>query len=120
MYKLSDAEKEVMEVLWEFSEPVQTKDLLDMMQEKGRNWKRQTLNTLLSRLEEKGIVSRKRAYVKAVFSKEELLQKQTQEIVDNFYGGKLGNFCAAFIGNTEIEPEDVERLNALIDELRNK
>lgn len=120
MYKLSDAEKEVMEVLWEFSDSVQTKDLLELMEEKGRSWKRQTLNTLLSRLEEKGIVSRKRAYVKAIFSKEELLQKQTQEIVDNFYGGKLENFCAAFIGNTQIESEDMERLNRLIDELQNK
>lgn len=120
MYKLADAEREVMEVLWEFSEPVQTKDLLDIMQEKGRNWKRQTLNTILSRLEEKGIVNRKRAYVQAALSDKELLQKQTQEIVDNLYGGDLGNFCTAFIGNASLTQEDMDKLNTLIDELKNK
>lgn len=73
-HKITGAEREVMEVLWRYSEPVQTKELLEQMKEKGRNWKRQTLNTLLFRLEEKGIVNRRRAYVQAALSEEELLQ----------------------------------------------
>ena len=64
-HKITDTEQSVMEVLWERSEAVATRELLELMKEKGRNWKRQTLNTLLFRLEEKGIVSRTRAYAKA-------------------------------------------------------
>lgn len=119
-YKLADAEREILEVLWEHTEPVQTKELLESVNQRGRNWKRQTLNTLLFRLEKKGIVIRKYAYVQAAFSEKELLQKQTQEILDDFYDGKLGDFCAALVGDTKIRKEDAEELNALIDKMQKK
>lgn len=119
-YKLADAEREILMVLWEYTEPIQTKDLLELVNLRGRNWKRQTLNTLLSRLEKKGIVNRKYAYVQAALSEKELLQRQTQEILDDFYGGKLGDFCAALVGDTKIRKEDAEELNALIDKMQNK
>ena len=109
-----------MEVLWEYSSPVLTRELLDRVNAGKRNWKRQTLNTLLFRLEEKGIVERKRAYVQAALSREELKQKQTQEILNDFYGGRLRNFCAALIGNTRIKEEEAEKLNDLIDKLQNE
>lgn len=119
-HKITGAEREVMEVLWKYSEPVQTKDLLEEMKEKGRNWKRQTLNTLLFRLEEKGIVSRRRAYVQAALTEEELLQIQTQEILDDFYGGKYGNFFAALTGNQKIDSESEALLDSLMNKLKKK
>lgn len=119
-YRITKAEREVMEVIWEANEPVRTKNLLDKMKEKGRDWKRQTLNTLLFRLEEKGIVSRRRAYVEGALSEQELLQKQTQEILDDFYGGKLENFCAALVGNRTVKNEEVDKLYELIDGWRTK
>ena len=88
-YKITAAEREVVEVLWEYTEPVQTRELLDRMKEKGKDWKRQTLNTLLFRLEEKGVIVRRRAYVWSVLSKEELLKKQTEGILNDFYDGEL-------------------------------
>lgn len=119
-YKLADAEREILEVLWENTEPIQTKDLLEIVNQRGRNWKRQTLNTLLFRLEKKGMVSRKYAYVQAALSEKELMQRQTQEILNDFYGGKLGDFCAALVGDTKIKKEEADELNALIDKLQNK
>lgn len=118
--KITEAEQEVMEVLWRDSEAVQTRELLELMKERGKNWKRQTLNTLLFRLEEKGVVSRKRAYVQAAVSREKLLQMQTQEILDEGYGGKAGNFFAALTGNQNLTAEDLGRLDALLEELKNK
>ena len=119
-HKITGAEREVMEVLWARTEPMQTRELLEEMKERGKKWKRQTLNTLLFRLEEKGIVSRRRAYVEGALSEDELLQKQTQEILDDFYGGKLENFCAALVGNQAIKDDDVDKLYTLIDEWRTK
>lgn len=120
VHRITDAEREVMEVLWRDSEAVQTRVLLELMKEKGKNWKRQTLNTILFRLEERGIVSRKRAYVQAAMSREALLQAQTREILEEYYGGKAGNFFAALIGNPNLTPEDIGRLDALLEELKNK
>lgn len=119
-YKLADAEQEVMQALWERGEAVSTSDLLELMNARGKKWKRQTLNTLLARLEEKGVVSRRRAFVEARISEQDLLQLQTKEILNSFYGGELKNFCAALIGNASLNDDDVDSLNALIDELMNK
>lgn len=121
-YKITKAEREVMEVLWEAAEPVRTKNLLEKMKERGRDWKRQTLNTLLFRLEEKGVVNRRRAYVEAALTEAELLQKQTQEILDDFYSGKLERFCAALVGGGRqaVKEEDVDKLYELIESWRNK
>lgn len=119
-YRITEAEREVVETLWEYDEPVQTRDLLDRMKEKGRDWKRQTLNTLLFRLEEKGVITRRRAYVWSVLSKEELLKKQTQGILNELYDGELKNFCAALVGNTSLSDEEADKLNAFIDVLQKK
>lgn len=117
-YRIAKTEKEIMEVLWEAGEAVQTGELLEQMRLRGRDWKRQTLNTLLFRLEEKGIVSRSHAFVQAALTREELLQKQTQDILDNFYSGKIGNFFAALTGHTHLKDEEVNELNELIARLR--
>lgn len=119
-YTLADAERDVMEVLWEQTEPTLTRDLLDMMVERGRIWKRQTLNTLLARLEQKDVVTRKRGYVQAKLDKEELLQKQTQKILSDFYEGKLTNFCAALIGRHKLKNPNETDLMSMIDELQIK
>ena len=113
-YKIADAERDVMEILWARSEAVSTKELLDIMNKNGKNWKRQTLNTLLFRLEDKKIVFRRRGYVEPALTEVELLQKQTEEFLDNFYGGKLSNFCAALTGNATISEEEANRLEALV------
>lgn len=119
-YKLAGAEQEVMKVLWENGGILSTGDLLEQMNKKGKSWKRQTLNTLLARLEEKGVVSRPRAFVQARISEKDLLQLQTKAILDHFYDGKLKNFCAALIGDSRLDAKEVASLNALIDELQEK
>ena len=87
--KLAGAEQEVMEALWANGGMLSTSKLLENMNGSGKNWKRQTLNTILARLEEKGCVSRPRAFVKASISKKDLLRLQTREILDNFYAEKF-------------------------------
>lgn len=119
-YKLAAAEQEVMKVLWENGGTLSTGDLLDQMKLRGKNWKRQTLNTLLARLEEKGVVNRPRAMVEASMSEKELKQLQAKEILDNFYGGKLKNFCAALIGDAKLNAQEAASLNNMIDELQKK
>lgn len=119
-YKIADAERDVMEVLWQHTEPVSTRELLDIMNEKGKNWKRQTLNTLLFRLEDKKVVARKRGYVTPALSQTELLQKQTEELLNNLYGGKFRNFCAALAGNDTISDKEAEELDNLIEKLRDR
>lgn len=117
-YKITEAEQEVMEVLWECQGPVRTRELFDIMVSHGRKWKRQTLNTFLYRLESKKIVKRRRAYVEAVLSKEELLQRQTQQMLDTFYDGEYLNFIAALTKNEQIDSETKAKLEGLVGRLK--
>lgn len=119
-YKIADAERDVMVALWEQPGMVSTRELLDIMNAKGKNWKRQTLNTLLFRLEDKKIVTRRRGFVEPALTEVELIQKQTEELLTSFYGGRFSNFCAALAGNAVISDEEADRLEKLIGELKTK
>lgn len=114
-YILSDTEAEIMQVLWEKKEFVKNHDLLELFNERGKNWKRQTLNTFFIRLEEMGLVVRERSVVKASGTREDYLKLQSWEILDGLYGGDMANFCAALTGKGSISEKDKKELLALIE-----
>lgn len=115
-YSISDAEREVLEMLWKQTESIKQSQLLLLFEEDGKEWKRQTLNTFLSRLEEKGLVKRENRMVSAVYGKEEYDCLQMKEAIDNLYGGKLSNFVAAFAKRNTISEEDAEELFNLLEQ----
>lgn len=119
-YRVSDSEMEVMKMLWRQKEGIKQSQLLDLFTKEGKEWKRQTLNTFLSRLETKGLVIRERGLVRAAVEEEEYNFSQAQNTIDNMYGGKLSNFVAAFIRRNAVNKEDLEELNVYLTELENK
>ena len=119
-YRVSDSEMEVMKMLWRQKEGIKQSQLLDLFTKEGKEWKRQTLNTFLSRLETKGLVIRERGLVRAAVEEEEYNFSQAQTAIDNMYGGKLSNFVAAFIRRNAVNKEDLEELNVYLTELENK
>ncbi|MBP3577203.1 MAG: BlaI/MecI/CopY family transcriptional regulator [Lachnospiraceae bacterium] len=116
-YMLSDTEAEIMEVLWEKKEFIKTHDLLDLFNERGKNWKRQTLNTFLIRLEEMNLVTRDRSVVKASGTRAEYQRLQSREILDGLYGGDMGSFCMALAGKEYISEEDKKELQVLFKKM---
>ena len=80
-YSMSDAERDVMEVLWTFPEGVNQSMLLEAVNAAGKDWKRQTLNTLVTRLMEKGLVNRENRYVCAAMHKQIYSNLQVEEVV---------------------------------------
>lgn len=115
-YILSETELEIMEVLWERKEFCKTHELLDYFNERGKNWKRQTLNTFFIRLEELGLVTRDRSVVKASGTKADYLKMQSREILEGLYGGDMGVFCAAFTGKAMLTEEEKNTLFAMIEQ----
>ena len=119
-YRVSDSEMEVMKMLWRQKEGIKQSQLLDLFTKEGKERKRQTLNTFLSRLETKGLVIRERGLVRAAVEEEEYNFSQAQNAIDNMYSGKLSNFVAAFIRRNAVNKEDLEELNVYLKELENK
>ena len=116
VYDISDAEMEVMEKLWEQEGGIKQAELLALFEADGKKWKRQTLNTFLSRLENKGLVNRENRIVRVVYSREEYNGMQMKTVIDHMYGGRLSNFVASFVKENSITDSDAKDL---IDFLEN-
>lgn len=117
IYNISDAEMEVMEKLWEQGDSIKQSELLALFEADGKEWKRQTLNTFLTRLEDKGLLTREHRIVKPVYSREEYNCIQMKTVIDHMYEGKLSNFVAAFVRENSIKESDAK---ALIEILENR
>ena len=118
-YNISETEKEVLEKLWEYPEGIKQSVLLNVFLGRGKEWKRQTLNTHLSRLEEKGLVKRQNRIVYFVYDKKEYYNLMMKESIDHMYDGKISNFVAAFMSEKKITEEDTIELLDLLKKYDN-
>ena len=115
IFNLSEAEQKVMEKLWDQKGGVKQAQLLTMFEEDGKEWKRQTLNTFLSRLEDKGMVKRENRIVVTIYDREEYYLMQMKEAIDHMYGGKLSNLVAAFTRKNSISRQEAEELAKILE-----
>lgn len=97
--KLSDTEMELMQVIWKINQPVKSNELLTIFAEdKGRDWKGQTIATFLSRLVDKGVLLVKREGRTNIYiprlSLKEYKKKEAQGLLDTLYQGSVKNFLA--------------------------
>lgn len=115
-YDLSKTEKQIMDFLWERNITLRTGEILSEFNARGKNWKAQTLNTLLIRLSEIGLIERQRGKVTPTFSLQEYNRLVAQDILNRNYQGKLKNFVVALTGGTQISDELYAELKEIIDE----
>lgn len=115
-FNISEAEQEVMEKLWDQEDSIKQSQLLALFEADGKEWKRQTLNTFLSRLEDKGLVERENRMVKAVYSREEYNCMQMKAAIDHMYEGRLSNFVAAFVKKNTVSKNDVKELIRILED----
>ncbi len=114
MLNLSPTEREILEVLWEHG-PMGNGELSKYFAERGKQWKRQTVNTFFSRLMEKGLVVRENHKYAVSCTKREFEQRQAREVLGTLYEGSLKNFIAALGGGESLTEQEARELNSLID-----
>lgn len=115
---LSAAERQVMEVVWERGE-VTAKEARDALQ---REVARNTVRTLLERMEEKGWVTHRevgRAYLyRAARPREESIGRKIREIVDTVCGGSAESLVAALLDYRGLRPGELQRIRKMLEEAR--
>ncbi|MBQ8648366.1 MAG: BlaI/MecI/CopY family transcriptional regulator [Oscillospiraceae bacterium] len=94
--RLSGTEYAIMQVIWDKEDTVTSQDILDVLADKG--WKQPTVLTFLNRLQEKGMLTsekqgRVRRYT-ACMSREEYARRETRVLLDDLYGGSVGQMVA--------------------------
>lgn len=114
-FNISNAELMVMEKLWEQGNSIKQSQLLALFEADGKTWKRQTLNTFLSRLEVKGLVRRANRIVETVCSRDEYSYKQVKAAIDCLYDGQLSDFMIAFAQNNAINEKNMEELIRILE-----
>ena len=113
-YSVTEAEWKVLKALWKLDEKVTQTRLLEHCEKEGNQWKRQTLNTFLARLEEKALVKREKGLVWAVYGEEEFSFLLMKEGIEQLYQGKFSRFVAAFSQRNAIDQEDEKELLEII------
>lgn len=63
-----------------------------MFEADGKDWKRQTINTFLQRLENKGMVRRENGLVEPLYDREEYVSIQVKALINRIYRGKLSDY----------------------------
>lgn len=115
-YNVTEAEWEVLKMLWKQDQGIRQSQLLELFEKAGKQWKRQTLNTFLVRLEEKALVKREGGLVWAVYGEEEFSYLLMKEGIEQLYQGKFSRFVAAFSKRNMIDEEDERELLEMIRE----
>lgn len=118
LYGLPAAEYEIMNFLWNSSVLLNTSELLLHLNAGGRNWKRQTLHTLIVRLERKGLIRREGKLVHPAVTEDEYKKLLGQEFLNNLYGGKVNQFISALLKDRNSDV-DIASLERMIDTLKN-
>lgn len=112
---LTPAEQVIMEALWESKHWMTISELIKIFEAQGKEWKRQTVNTFLAHLIEKGLVVKNgRKYIYA-YTKEEYNARVASELLNTLYGGSLKKFVAALSGSNTLKSEDIKALRDYLD-----
>lgn len=116
--RISDAEWEIMKVLWSRS-PQSAKDIIAALDGK-RDWNPKTVRTLIARLTEKkaiGCSQEGRVYTYYPLVREEdCVKAETRSFLQRIYGGTLQPMLAHFLREEELSPEDIAELRRILDE----
>lgn len=111
--KLGAIESRFADIVWE-NEPISTAELVKICGEE-LNWKRTTTYTVLKRLSERGIFQNIDSTVTSIISKKEFYSLQSEQFVDETFGGSLPAFIAAFTARKDLSKEDLEEIRRMID-----
>lgn len=115
--KISEAEWQVMEVLWACS-PRTAHDIVIALSDKTL-WKPKTIKTLISRLMQKeaiGFEKEGRQYhYFPLLSQKKCIQAETQSFLARVYGGGLKPMLAAFLEEEKLTEQEILELKKILD-----
>lgn len=122
---VSDAELEILEVLWSVDKALNAGEIRSLLsQNKDNSWERTTVLTLIQRLLKKGMIQQEKRevyYYLPCIRRDEYVKKETKNFVDKFFKGSSRNLAAALVNSKELTQDDIEELRSYFnDNLNNQ
>ena len=119
MFRVSETELEILEVLWE-REHATVSDITAELYPQATTSQYATVKSLLGRLEDKGCVVRDRSSFAhtfcAVDDRDTFIGQQLQDMADRVCGGSLKSLLTNLVGAAKLTKRDRAALRKLIDE----
>ena len=114
---ISDAEWQVMEVVWAHAGPVAANDIVARL-EHSSDWNPKTIKTMLNRLVNKGALGYeldgKRYLYKPRVAREECVRIQTRSFLSRVFGGATGAALMHFVEEHDLTPAEIEQLRRVL------
>lgn len=115
-YKLGEMEMAFAEIIW-VNAPISSGELVKIC-EKELEWKKSTTYTMLKRLCQRGIFENDGGTVKVLINRDEFKAAQSEEFIDETFGGSLPMFLTAFTKRNKLSAKEIEEIRNLIDSYR--
>ena len=111
--KISDAEYEIMEIIWAEDKEVTTADIIEKLGE-DNSWKHTTILTLARRLVDKNVLNVRKEkrvnYYSPKISKDEYKSYQANGFIKDMYDGNIKSLVASLYDNKKIDEKDLREL----------
>lgn len=118
-YEITDAELEIMNILWEGTTLTLNEIVSILSQEETRN--KSTIKTLLYRLVEKGSVksitapNKKVNVFEAAISQKQYQRRENENFLQKLYHGSTNKLLLNFVEEKKISKKDLQDLLSLIE-----
>ena len=120
MQKLPEAELEIMLAIWQTTEQVPRAYFDEKL--RHRKWSANTINTLLSRLQEKGFIAAERKgrenYYRALIERDAYLEFESSTILQKLYGNSIKNFVLSLAHTDALEEKEIAELQQYLSNLQ--
>ena len=115
--KISDAEWQVMRVLWEKS-PLTVKEVIETLSKKT-TWKSVTIRTLVNRLTKKKAIGfekkGRRHFFYPLLSQQECIRADADSFLNRAGSAMLKPILTTFIEKEQLSDKDIEELQQILD-----
>ena len=119
---MSATEFYILKYLWSRETPATFSEIMTHFnEEEKKEWKKQTVNTFLTLLAQKGFLNIDKSGKRAIYipsvSRKKYYEDYAQQIIEDSYEGSLKNFVCAFTENHKLTSNEKEELLTYIHSL---
>jgi len=119
--RISDAELDVMEVLWASAAPMTAAEVAEGV-DAERGWSLATVKTMLSRLVAKGALMHREDGRRFLYSpaiqRQAYVGTESRRFVERLFGGRLSPLVARLAEEDALDDDDIAAIEALLKELK--
>ena len=116
---ISDAEWQVMRVVWEHAAPITANDIVESLS-RTTDWSPATIKTMVNRLVKKGALAYeaqgKRYLYRAKVKREECVRSEGRSFLQRVFGGAMAPMLNHFVRDADLTAEEVAELRRILSQ----